>query len=81
MNCLCCAKPLSESASDEELRTGWHQSCIKRFFGTKTFPEIDVSEEKLIELAKESVNQGLTVPGVQFHIIYSLYSNILLLKI
>ena len=65
MNCLCCAKPLSESVSDEELRTGWHQSCIKRFFGTKKFPEIDVSEEKLIELAKESVNQGLTVPGVQ----------------
>lgn len=65
MNCLCCSKPLSESASEEELKTGWHHACIRRFFGTRSFPEIDISEQKLLELAKESVNQGLTVPGVQ----------------
>ena len=65
MNCLCCSKPISDSASEEEIRTGWHRSCVRRFFGTRSFPEIDISEEKLLELAKESVNQGLTVPGVQ----------------
>ncbi len=37
----------------------------KTFFGTTTLPEIDITEEKLQELARGSVNAGLTVPGVQ----------------
>ena len=65
MNCLCCSKPIDASASEEELSTGWHRSCVRRFFGTRKLPEIDITEEKLLELARESVNQGLTVPGVQ----------------
>ncbi len=65
MNCLCCSKPIEASASEEELNTGWHRSCVRRFFGTRKLPEIDITEEKLLELAKESVNRGLTVPGVQ----------------
>lgn len=65
MNCLCCSKPINASASEEELNTGWHRTCVRRFFGTRKLPEIDVTEEKLLELARESVNQGLTVPGVQ----------------
>ncbi len=65
MNCLCCSKPIDASASEEELSTGWHRTCVRRFFGTRKLPEIDITEDKLLELAKESVNQGLTVPGVQ----------------
>ena len=65
MNCLCCSKPIDASASEEELNTGWHRTCVRRFFGTRKLPEIDITEEKLLELARESVNQGLTVPGIQ----------------
>jgi serine/threonine-protein kinase HipA len=60
-NCLCCSKPLSESASIK----GWHVRCLKRFFGSTSFPEIDLSSDALESLAKESISQGLTVPGVQ----------------
>lgn len=65
MNCLCCSKPIDVSASEEERFTGWHRTCVRRFFGTRKLPEIDLTEEKLLELARESVNRGLTVPGVQ----------------
>lgn len=65
MNCLCCSRPIDEAASEEERMTGWHRTCVRRFFGTGRLPEIDITEEKLLELARESVNQGLTVPGVQ----------------
>jgi serine/threonine-protein kinase HipA len=65
MNCLCCGKPIIETASEQEKAAQWHNRCVKRFFGTKTLPDIDVSEEVLEQLAIESTNKGLTVPGVQ----------------
>lgn len=65
MNCLCCNKPLGESASDYERAVGWHKKCIKRFFGTDSLPELCISEETLLLLAIESTNKGYTVPGVQ----------------
>ena len=65
MNCLCCGKPIIETALEQEKAAQWHNRCIKRFFGTKTLPDIDVSEEVLEQLAIESTNKGLTVPGVQ----------------
>lgn len=65
MNCLCCGKPINETATDQEKATQWHSRCVKRFFGTKTLPDIEVSEEVLEQLAVESTNKGLTVPGVQ----------------
>ena len=65
MNCLCCGKPIIETASEQEKAVGWHNRCVKRFFGTKTLPDIEVSEEVLEQLAIESTNKGLTVPGVQ----------------
>ena len=58
--CLCCGKPLKT-----ETAHGWHAACVKRFFGTSKFPDIDVSEETLNRLVVESTNKGLTVPGVQ----------------
>ena len=65
MNCLCCGKPIIETATEQEKAIGWHNRCVKRFFGTKTLPDIEVSEEVLEQLAIESTNKGLTVPGVQ----------------
>lgn len=61
-NCLCCGKPL-RSASAE--LAGWHSSCIKKFFGTAKFPDIDISEKILHQLALDSTRKGYTVPGVQ----------------
>ena len=60
MNCLCCGKPLR--APDE---TGWHKTCIKRFFGTAKLPEIEIDDRTLKHLADETTNKGFTVPGVQ----------------
>lgn len=65
MNCLCCGKPLSEPLTSEELRTRWHLKCVKRFFGTKKLPEIELSEKMLEQLAIECTSKGYTVPGVQ----------------
>ena len=61
MNCLCCGKPLPEEANG----ASWHKRCIKRFFGTKELPELDLSDSVLEKLANESIQKGYTVPGVQ----------------
>ena len=61
-NCLCCGKPLRSEFAEH---FGWHSSCIKKFFGTTVFPDIDVSPEVLKQLALDSTNKGFTVPGVQ----------------
>ncbi len=61
MNCLCCGKPLKEPIP----ATGWHPACIKRFFGTKTLPEIELTDEALMLLTEKAVKEGHTVPGVQ----------------
>ena len=58
--CLCCGKTLRS-----ENGHGWHISCIKAFFGTSEFPDIDVSKEVLNQIAIDNTNKGFTVPGVQ----------------
>lgn len=63
MNCLCCGKPIRQDSPEEIF--GWHDKCVRSFFGTKKLPDIDMSSEVLEELARESTNQGFTVPGVQ----------------
>lgn len=65
MKCLCCGKEILEKASAEEKKTQWHASCVRRFFGTSTLPELDISEDTLTRIAVESTNKGFTVPGVQ----------------
>lgn len=70
MNCLCCGKPLQT----DESASGWHKSCIKRFFGVTRIPEIEISEESLNELAAESTSKGYTVPGVQKKLSLHLFS-------
>ena len=61
MNCLCCGKPLRT----EDTHSGWHKSCIRRFFGTSELPELSIDEATFEDLATESTNKGYTVPGVQ----------------
>lgn len=61
MNCLCCGKPIAP----ENSQSGWHKSCIKKFFGTTRLPAISIDEKTLEILAIESTNKGYTVPGVQ----------------
>lgn len=61
MNCLCCGKPLHS----DDTQTGWHKSCVKKFFGTSKLPEIEIDEKTIELLAIESINKGYTVPGVQ----------------
>ncbi|MBE5906815.1 MAG: HipA domain-containing protein [Lachnospiraceae bacterium] len=62
--CLCCGKEIINAKEYEE-SVAWHERCIKRFFGTKQLPELDCTDETLEKLANLTVNQGLTVPGVQ----------------
>ena len=69
MNCLCCGKPLRS-----ENQSGWHKSCIKKFFGTAALPEIAIDESALELLATESTNKGYTVPGVQKKLSLHLFS-------
>lgn len=61
MNCLCCGRQLPDSA----VGVGWHKACIKRFFGTKEIPELDISNHALELLAAENIHKGYTIPGVQ----------------
>ena len=65
MRCLYCGKEIKDSASAHEKEHRWHSRCMKSFFGTSRMPELDISEEKLEELANSTVNKGLAVPGVQ----------------
>ena len=65
MRCLCCGKMLAANASQEEIRAGWHKSCIKKFFGKSSMPQVSISSEALEKLAAEYVGNGYTVTGVQ----------------
>ncbi len=57
--CFCCGKPL------EDTNSHYHLSCIKKFFGTKDLPTIELNKENLEDLAEKSVKTGKTVAGVQ----------------
>lgn len=57
--CLCCGKALKEG------ETNWHHSCLKRFFGTSSLPDIRIDNETFSKLVDETVSKGYTVPGVQ----------------
>ncbi len=71
MNCQCCGKQLKNDNG-----TGWHKSCIEKFFGTSVMPEIDIDESALEELASKTTNKGYTVPGVQKKLSLHLLSDI-----
>lgn len=65
MRCLCCDRPIGDGASEIERRNSWHTGCIRRFFGTSESPPIDISRSNLETIVGETVERGITVPGVQ----------------
>ena len=64
MKCLCCNREIKEPSAYES-EVSWHVKCIRSFFAADRLPEIDCTEEQLENLANQTVNRGLTVPGVQ----------------
>lgn len=62
MKCLYCGKDI---ASTELTEGNWHKKCIKRFFGIPSIPKLEITDDTLAGLVDNSVNKGMTIPGVQ----------------
>ena len=43
----------------------YHPNCLKKLFGSREKPELDIRSDQLQGLAKKTVYQRVTVPGVQ----------------
>ncbi|MCP1102852.1 serine/threonine-protein kinase HipA [Aequitasia blattaphilus] len=65
MKCLYCGKIMNEDVTQEEREACWHSKCAKKFFGTERVPSLDISEEQFTQIANDTVQKGLTIPGVQ----------------
>ncbi len=63
--CLYCYETLETSGD-------FHPACSKEFFGTSMPPQIPYSLSQMTELAKDVVEQSVTVPGVQAKLSMSL---------
>ena len=63
MRCLHCGKEISSHAELTEQKNRWHRRCIKKFFGTKELPMLDITEEQLLQLVllQVSVTEKNTV--------------------
>jgi serine/threonine-protein kinase HipA len=59
MNCLLCYKELTNGEID------YHSKCVKKIFGIKTMPIIDIDEKKLSSYAKEVIDTKAAITGVQ----------------
>lgn len=59
MNCLLCYKPLASEELD------YHSTCLKKVFGLKQMPEIDIDEKKLSDYARRIVGANRAITGVQ----------------
>ena len=57
--CLYCYEPLESGQVD------FHPHCAKAFFGSETAPELNFTFDEIAQLAKESVELSIAVPGVQ----------------
>ena len=64
MRCLCCGE-IIEPSSMKELRQGWHDKCVKEFFGTMDLPKLLIDKKRLEKMIAINVGEGLTIPGVQ----------------
>ena len=56
--CMICANSVDNGGK-------YHTKCLKELFGSKNQPVLEVKLDQLNELAKKSVHQRVTVPGVQ----------------
>lgn len=57
--CLYCYLPLDENEHD------FHAKCSIKFFGISTPPMLDLSKEKLQEMAEDIISRSIAVTGVQ----------------
>ncbi|GMQ29173.1 HipA domain-containing protein [Algoriphagus confluentis] len=57
-NCIFCY----QKVEDQSL---YHANCCKKFFGTKTLPELQLDKTLLNQLAIQTVNRRIAVTGVQ----------------
>lgn len=57
--CLCCGEALSEP------ERYYHPRCAKRLFGLQSIPVLNYTQDELNELAKNTVLNRISVPGVQ----------------
>ena len=76
MKCLCCGKTINQNVAESEKKWQWHKKCVVNFFHTKEMPVLDITKEQLEFLVNETVNEGLTVPGVQKKLSLHLSSDI-----
>lgn len=65
MRCFYCGKEINKDSTDLEKSSLWHLKCIKQFFDTTYFPEIELNEKTLQNIADTNVKKGLTVTGYQ----------------
>ena len=65
MRCFYCGKEINKDSNDLEKSSLWHLKCIKQFFDTTYFPEIELNEKTLQNIADTNVKKGLTVTGYQ----------------
>jgi len=56
--CLICAKPTLESS-------GYHKHCAQTLFFQAQPPSLEITADEIAELARKSVVQHITIPGVQ----------------
>ncbi|PCJ26570.1 MAG: toxin HipA [Flavobacteriales bacterium] len=59
MKCLICYKLLDKSEID------YHKKCLKKEFGLKQMPSIDIDEKELKNYAKELIEANIAITGVQ----------------
>ncbi|MDD4778343.1 MAG: HipA domain-containing protein [Fermentimonas sp.] len=62
--CLYCYEDLITDESSNANQY-FHASCSELFFGTKSAPVLDYSMDEMAQLAKEVVENSISVPGVQ----------------
>ena len=55
--CLICYKDAGD--------TGFHEKCVKQFFGSKSMPELELNKTLLKKLAEETINKRIAVTGIQ----------------
>lgn len=59
MKCLICYMPLGESEID------YHEKCLKKEFGLKQMPTVNIDEKELKRYAKELIETKTAITGVQ----------------
>jgi serine/threonine-protein kinase HipA len=64
--CLYCYKEIGlEELTSHAGALGYHEKCSKKFFGKINPPELNFTEEQILELAEQVIKSQKTVTGVQ----------------